>query len=451
MAKKSSNPADAFRKAQRAKELKKNKEERKKVREVQTVKKDTREIEADIRYLKSQTDAASKTRLTELESELSYINKTKEAYVEQHPEARDRVFNIRKPKENAGTTREEAQRHLYDENGRLRDPKKSIYYDAVYNPFGVPPPGMPYRERTPEAQSEHEDDVDEDEEDSDDEIIMPEGPPPTGQAEAIPIGVDSDDEDGDNDSDDSDDIPLPEGPPPPKPPSAMPPPMRLGFDAPPGIVAGFRPPLPRPMAVPLHAHTHVHSRPPPPFAPPFAQASYGPGPSTFRPPRQLHNRPPPMVQDPLSDAPTQTYQGHRIAQHALPSRPGGPSNPGSGPDPSTATSSDAPTPTPATGTGEISAAPVLRDLRKEATVFVPRGVKKRKTGASGFINAAPGAGEIDEEGDERKRVSTANEGLMGKLQGVLGDKPMTRPSSEVRGSKGDDDYQKFLEGLGDLA
>ena len=38
--------------------------------------------------------------------------------------------------------------HLYDTDGRLRDPKRSVYYDAVYNPYGVPPPGMPYRERS---------------------------------------------------------------------------------------------------------------------------------------------------------------------------------------------------------------------------------------------------------------------------------------------------------------
>jgi hypothetical protein len=38
--------------------------------------------------------------------------------------------------------------HLYDDEGKLRDPKRSLYYDAVYNPFGVPPPGMPYRERS---------------------------------------------------------------------------------------------------------------------------------------------------------------------------------------------------------------------------------------------------------------------------------------------------------------
>lgn len=38
--------------------------------------------------------------------------------------------------------------HLYDEQGRLRDPKRSVYYHEVYNPFGVPPPGLPYRERS---------------------------------------------------------------------------------------------------------------------------------------------------------------------------------------------------------------------------------------------------------------------------------------------------------------
>jgi hypothetical protein len=37
--------------------------------------------------------------------------------------------------------------HLYNPDGTLRDPKRSAYYHPEYNPFGVPPPGMPYRER----------------------------------------------------------------------------------------------------------------------------------------------------------------------------------------------------------------------------------------------------------------------------------------------------------------
>ncbi|WVQ99444.1 hypothetical protein IAU59_006579 [Kwoniella sp. CBS 9459] len=476
MAKKSSNPADAFRKAQRAKELKKNKEERKKVRETQTLKRDTRELEADIRYLKTQTDAASKARLAELEAELSYVIKTKEKYVEEHPEARDLVFRNNRNRQNQdgqgqGGSRDSQRAHLYDESGKLRDPKRSVYYDAVYNPFGVPPPGMPYRERTPEEASEEE--SEEAEDDSDDEIVMPEGPPPAVVATDENSGSDSED------SDDSDDIPLPEGPPPPKPVSAIPPippPMRMGFagGAPPppfppngpmnmGSGPGFRPPPPRPVAVPLHAMQ---------FGGPG-----GAGPSNFRPPPhgvprppRPHNRPPPTIQDPLSDAPTQTFQGHRMAHHhALPARPDIPGAPG---DRTSSPTSIPAKPPLASGSGtaagvsagEISAAPVLRDLRKEATVFVPRGVKRKKVPGGAVINAAPGAGEIDEDGDERKRVNTVGSGgLMGKLSDVLG----SAPTQDVRhgGAKGttaggsgsgsgpgaDDDYQKFLEGLGDLS
>ena len=32
-------------------------------------------------------------------------------------------------------------------NGKPRYPERSIYYDKVFNPYGVPPPGMPYKER----------------------------------------------------------------------------------------------------------------------------------------------------------------------------------------------------------------------------------------------------------------------------------------------------------------
>jgi hypothetical protein len=51
MAKKSLNPVDAHRKAQKKKEIKKNKAGRKQARETQAVKKDTRELEAEIREL----------------------------------------------------------------------------------------------------------------------------------------------------------------------------------------------------------------------------------------------------------------------------------------------------------------------------------------------------------------------------------------------------------------
>ena len=91
----------------------------------------------------------AKAKLASLESELAHINTVKESYVAEHPEARDRVFRTPgKGKERDGQTQKQDLSHLYDEDGKLRDPTRSVYFDPVYNPFGVPPPGMPYRERS---------------------------------------------------------------------------------------------------------------------------------------------------------------------------------------------------------------------------------------------------------------------------------------------------------------
>lgn len=405
---------------------------------------------------------ANKKKIQELESELKYVSKLKEKYVSEHPEEHDRVYNIRRKAEQQDQDGqgEGSGQQLYDERGRLRDPKKSVYYDPVYNPFGVPPPGMPYRERSkfhksyplPQPNTESRDvaaeEGESEDDESDDEIVMPEGPPP-----------DSDDEGDSEDSDDSDDIPLPEGPPP-KPQIALPvPPLPSGPSLPPNGSGFFMPPTGY-----QPPHHFAYGVPPPP-------------PTSFRPampprphaPNIAHNRPPVPVQDPLSNKPTIPYQAHKMA-HALPIRP---SVPG-GTDISTsaspkpipvAASSEAKAPVTQSAGGpgvsaEISAAPVLRDLRKETTAFVPRGVRRRKAGpgvssngAGGMtVNAAPGAGEIDEDGDEIKRPKLAEgEGLLGKLSGVLGGAQgvLGKNGSEEKRDV-DDDYQKFLEGLGDI-
>lgn len=113
----------------------------------------------------------------------------------------------------------------------------------------------------------------------------------------------------------------------------------------------------------------------------------------------------------------------------------------------------------------MTAAPQLRDLRKEAVAFVPRGVKRKagtaggatgagSSGASmGRINATPGAGQVDEDGDEIRVKRQDGPGLMGVLKGVLGDgRPAPGGSgSGQAGAKGEDDYQKFLDGLNDLS
>ena len=104
--------------------------------------------------------------MEELEKELKHITAAKEKYVKEHPEEKDKVFKPWSGKEKRGPlpghdddedgngnarasgSGGRSMEHLYDDEGKLRDPKRSLYYDAVYNPFGVPPPGMPYRERS---------------------------------------------------------------------------------------------------------------------------------------------------------------------------------------------------------------------------------------------------------------------------------------------------------------
>ncbi len=98
-------------------------------------------------------DAAGKARLAELEAEVGKIKAVKDTYLAAHPEHRHLVYKER-PKPGAASGfgsgaggqggRPGAR---YDAKGRLRDPKRSVYYDPVLNPFGAPPPGMPYRER----------------------------------------------------------------------------------------------------------------------------------------------------------------------------------------------------------------------------------------------------------------------------------------------------------------
>ena len=313
---------------------------------------------------------------------------------------------------------------------------------------------------------------------------MPEGPPP---------GSDSG-----GDSDDSDDIPLPEGPPPTKGPPANAPTGPRGAAAPPLPVPFHNgaplPPLPPqpfyangapayPPPMPNMPLQGMHGGHMPPFRPPPQQdmgwgahyadnvagpsSGFAPPRPSFRPPhrgRGGHRGPPrnaPAVQDPLSDAPTQTYQGHRIAQASanLPARPGAPTpNTGNGAIEAGPTRTDAPTSTATPGAGEISAAPQLRDLRKEATAFVPRNIRKKIAASAGTgvgrINSAPNAGEVEEEGDELV-VRRQENGLMSHLKGVLGPMPgvQAAPGAGAAGSggaSGDDEYQRFLAGLGSL-
>ncbi|KAI0673566.1 WW domain binding protein 11-domain-containing protein [Trametes maxima] len=461
---KGSNPMDAYRKAQRKKELKKNKAERSKARDFALVKKDTRDLEDEIEKLEAAAEpsAADKSRLSELKAELEKINQKKEDYVKEHPEQRKLVFRSRRPTEPRDEQKEQIAlpktRNLFRKNGLPRHPERSIYYDPVYNQYGVPPPGMPYVER---ALLPNE--VDSEPEESDDDIAMPEGPPPE-----------------DEDREDSDeDIPMPEGPPPsksgeqalplpplPATPSAifavpppppqfpqipspgLPPPPPPSFAAPPPPPFVIPPPPslaipPPPPGFPAMLQHGVPPPPPagfPPFPPTHMQPPLPPPPPGFYPRRDTNSGP---IQDPLSSVPHQTYQARRATRAA-------------GPPGLKATSGGVrlgPTPTPA-ASAVISAEPELRDFKKEATAFVPAALKRKKANGGSKVNSAPSVGPQDEK-DEAEAVAVARPDLLSTLQDKFGAPPSKKTKTEVGAAKATptkpkDDYDKFLEEMSDI-
>ena len=93
--------------------------------------------------------------MTEVKHELEKINNKKEEYVQAHPEQRKLVYastrrrEQQKEREKAGppVPQELKKRNLFNKNGLPRHPERSVYYDPVINPYGMPPPGMPYVER----------------------------------------------------------------------------------------------------------------------------------------------------------------------------------------------------------------------------------------------------------------------------------------------------------------
>ncbi|KAL4070733.1 WW domain binding protein 11-domain-containing protein [Scleroderma citrinum] len=447
---KSLNPADAYRKALRKKELKKNKTERSKAREFALVKKDTRDMEDEIEKLETVTDpsAANKSRLTELKAEMAKVMAKKEEYVKEHPEHRKLVYRARRDQGNdqPPAPSGEQKRNLFDKRGLPRHPQRSIYYDPVLNPYGVPPPGMPYIEK-PLREDEI---VSEDEglDDTDDDIVMPEGPPPGNDL-------------GKDDSDSDDDIPMPEGPPPniAQTENFVPAPISSG-----SISATHFPtslvPLPPTLFAPPFAPSFVPP-PPPPHSfrgnvyLPYSHGHYGTLPSFPPPPAgTIQSIAPPPGFLPQLVVSAQTSSSFIPSnKHQLPhsDRPvlGHPSLP---PKPPTTSGSTSVSVLHPSSSATISAAPELRDLKKEATAFVPPSLKRKKASALPArprVNAAPSV-----EGSESRESPAVRPDLVSALRDQFGAPPPPPPtetgSSEGPASKNKDDYQKFLEEMGDI-
>ena len=271
---------------------------------------------------------------------------------------------------------------------------------------------------------------------------MPEGPPPGTSFE-------------DSDSGSDDDIPMPEGPPPGIPPgtSHMPSLKQNGTEVM-NQTDTSNQVLPNPVPLPLPPPLpQMPPFIPPPPPPPGFDGVYPSTPGVIPPPR-----PPPgffprriqsaaSIQDPLSSIPHQTYQAHRASQ--LPS--GHPSLP---PKPPSGT----PVLTAASGVHSgaiVSAEPQLRDLKKEATAFVPTSLKRKKAPglpSSSKVNAAPSVNVGSEAVSPQARPD-----LVGVLKSQLGTVTPPPSNSQVPGKgqsaptvKERDDYQKFVDEMSDL-
>ncbi|KAG8883127.1 hypothetical protein FRB98_003301 [Tulasnella sp. 332] len=511
MGKKTANPADAHRKALKKKEKEKNKEVRTKVREVKTLKSDTGGLETEIRRIEEsrkdgELDSNTRKKLTDLQAEVNRIKKTKSEYVAAHPEHRKLIYG--EGKSNANSSQADDSKGPFDKNGLPRYPERSIYYDPVLNPYGMPPPGMPYAERPllPHEQAAVEAEAallvkatpaevsqsDGSDEDDDDDTPLPAGPPPNA-----PLGTTHSEEDASSDEDE-DEIPMPPGPPPPKskdlaapplppgppppmhmtpfPPLSMPhvhqhiflpPPSLSGFPSGASNYPNFPPPLsfPPPLGMPMSSHPYAYIPPPPPGFPP---PPIGNG-NNF--PRQLQQQ-----HDPLSDRPHRAYQdGGRASGPGSASRPTNPSSvlpplpPGMNhplpapPISNTSVSSSTsvqPRPSPVTTTtATISAEPQLRDLKKESTAFVPAALKRKKpppASAGGGsddpsskkikVNAAAAVGEVQEA------VVGVKPNLMTALRSsALGDRMLVaEEDGGKQKQKQADDYEAFLAEVGDI-
>ncbi|XP_071710717.1 protein EARLY FLOWERING 5 [Rutidosis leptorrhynchoides] len=136
------NPTDAYRKELRKKELKRNKKERKKVREVGILKKDPETLKEQIDKLEAMKadgalDKARKHKKRQLEDTLNLVMKKRKEYEEKMKEKGEApvMFSHLGPPRRRTAEEEERAKHP--------QPEDSVYYHPQWNPTGAPPPGKP--------------------------------------------------------------------------------------------------------------------------------------------------------------------------------------------------------------------------------------------------------------------------------------------------------------------
>lgn len=110
----------------------------------------------------------------------------------------------------------------------------------------------------------------------------------------------------------------------------------------------------------------------------------------------------------------------------------------------------------------VFGAPQLRDLKKEATAFVPTSIKRKKAGPAGSgsssrIDAAPSFGPTATEEEVTQDLGPVRPDLLSVLKSQFGPVPAAAPASSAVAGKGDgevvkkkDDYEKFVEEIGNI-
>lgn len=267
------NPTDAYRKELRKKELKRNKKERKKVREVGILKKDPETLRDQISKLEAMKaegalDKARKHKKRQLEDTLNLVLKKRKEYEEKAKEKGETpvMFSHLGPPPR--------RRSAAEEEERAKHPKAedSVYYHPTLNPTGAPPPGKPpmfkssVGPRIPLSAASSSGAASSSQSDLDDAALpIPPPPPPPPLPRT-----------GDMDSGDASELPasLPLPPPPPIPPK--PPVTDSGTVLPPPPV----PPPPPPPGPPPTDQTAIRSSLPPP--PSHHQSAQLPAPGTGR-------------------------------------------------------------------------------------------------------------------------------------------------------------------------
>ena len=137
------NPADAFRKEQRKKELQKTKKDRVVKKEVRTLLNDPRKIDEEIERVQKLSeenllDKALKDRIKELKMMKSVALKKQIIDVN--------IGRIKPQQEEISSSITQSKPHFNAQQSRVpqfaeKIPENSIYYHPVYNPTGAPPVG----------------------------------------------------------------------------------------------------------------------------------------------------------------------------------------------------------------------------------------------------------------------------------------------------------------------